>query len=63
MKKDKVKLRDYKFGGTATYDGYAMLDRQGNLDNVRLGASVKIKTKNNSNIYYGTPELKADYLW
>lgn len=62
-KNDKVSLRDYKFGGNSTYDGYAMLDRHGNLDNVRLGASVKIKSKNKSNVYYGTPKLKVDYLW
>lgn len=62
-KTDKVFLQDYKFGGSATYDGYAMLDRHGNLDDVRLGASVKIKVKNNSQIYHGTPTLKVEYLW
>lgn len=59
---DKVMLFNYRFGGSVTRDGYGILNRYGSLSDIRLGASVKIKSKNQKNFYATRPEIRVEFL-
>jgi len=60
---DNVKIKDYLYGGSLSYSGIGTLDKNGEIDNVRVGGTIMIHRKNKGQTYRSIPTIKVEYVW
>lgn len=58
---DRIRVRDWTFGGAISSNGTGVLDNNGQLSNIRLGASARVRRNLRPGHYSGSGTIRVVY--